>query len=118
MLYMVNIGITINVYGFEEGLIFPRRISGRRGEDLIHFLMIDNLKPINPMVKNSNKGYHYILIKNLNRLLGKNGGYAKKFCPYCCHGFIKDNLIEVKLKKIWKNASNMVEQGKLCLNSG
>ena len=40
------------------------------------------------------KRYHYVLIKNLNRLLGNSGAVAhpKNFCPYCCHGFDKRYL--------------------------
>ena len=42
------------------------------------------------MLENGN-GYHYVLIKNLNGLLGKgeSGTHPKELCPYCCLGFDK-----------------------------
>ena len=40
----LNQDLTINVYAYEEGLVFPRRISNRRGEKLIKLIMFDNLK--------------------------------------------------------------------------
>ena len=65
----LNENLTINVYGFEEGIVFPRRISERRGENPINLIMYDNLK----------EGYHYALIKNLDRLLGRGDAHAKKY---------------------------------------
>ena len=56
----LNKDLTINVYGYEEGLIFLRRISNRREGKIINLIMFDN----------SNGGHHYALIKNLDRLLG------------------------------------------------
>ena len=42
---------------------------------------------------NNGVGYHYVLIRDLNRLLGKgSGGDSKIFCPYCCWGFVKKYL--------------------------
>ena len=71
----------INVYGCDQdgGNIFPRRISKRRDQKSINLLMLEN-----------GEHYHYVLIKNLNRLLGsREGHHTKVFCPYCCHGFKK-----------------------------
>ena len=67
----------INVYGCDQngGNIFPRRISKRRDQKSINLLMLEN-----------GEHYHYVLIKNLNKLLGKQGD-PRLFCPYCCHGF-------------------------------
>ena len=31
--------------------------------------------------------YHYVLIKDFNKLLGSGGERPKQWCPYCCHGF-------------------------------
>ena len=82
----LNQDLTINVYGYEEGIVFPRRINDRRGEKLINLIMFDNLKG----------GYHYALIKNFDRLLGRQGDKGKKFCPYCCHGSIPENITPEK----------------------
>ena len=47
----INPDLAINVYSYEKGLVYPRRISDRRKEKLINLIMFDNL----------NGGYHYIL---------------------------------------------------------
>ena len=44
------------------------------------------------MFDNSNGGNHYALIKNFDRLLGRQGGHVKTYCPFCCHGFVRDCL--------------------------
>ena len=46
--------------------------------------------------------YHYILIANLNRLLG-NRGDTRVFCPYCCHGFVKKYAKDGRLKEHMEN---------------
>ena len=72
-------GLVINVYSCNEDgrEICPRRISKRRSNDAINLLMLEN-----------DNGYHYVLIKDLNKLLGSHG-HPKEFCPYCCWGFDK-----------------------------
>ena len=45
----LNQDLTINVYAYEKGLVFPRRISERRGEKPINLIMYENCKD----------GYHY-----------------------------------------------------------
>ena len=63
--------LIINVYACsEDGCeIWPRRISNKRGE-AINLLMLDNGKNC----------YHYVLIRNLDRLLWKSGdvSHSKK----------------------------------------
>ena len=87
--------LTINVYGCSEDgrEIWPRRISKRR----------DN-KPINLLMLENGNGYHYVLIKNLNGLLGKGGTgtQPKEFCPYCCWGFDKRYLKEGQMEEHMK----------------
>ena len=77
--------LTINVYGCSKdgGKIWPRRISKRRDNRAINLLMLNN-----------GAGYHYNLIRHLNRLVGKGGSgtHSKIFCPYCCLGFVKKYL--------------------------
>ena len=65
----LNEDLTMNVYGFEKGIILPRRISERRGETPINLIMYDNLR----------EGYQYAIIKNLDRLLGSGYADQKKF---------------------------------------
>ena len=83
--------LVINVYGCtEDGTqIWPRRISKRRDKEAINLLMLE-----------SGNDYHYVLIKNLNRLLGKSSAVSnpKEFCPYCCYGFDKRCLKEGQME--------------------
>ena len=84
--------LIINVYGFTEDgrKIYPSRISKERDKKALDLLMIEN-----------GEAYHYVLIKSLNRLLGKSGAVAhpKDFCPYCYYGF--EN--ELQMMNKWKN---------------
>ena len=76
--------LTINVYGCSEdgSELLPRRISNRRGNKAINLLMLDN-----------GTGCHYVLIKDLDKLLGSRAqGSNKIICPYYCYGFIEKNL--------------------------
>ena len=85
----LNQDLTINVFAYEEGIVFPRRISERRGEKLINLIMFDNLK----------NGYHYVLTKNFDKLLGSRYAHQRKFCPYCCHGIKIEGYSPEKIKE-------------------
>ena len=45
--------------------------------------------------------YHYVLMKNLNRLLRScaDGNNTKEICPYCCHGFDKQTTNDEKMEE-------------------
>ena len=68
--------LIINVYGCTaDGThIWPRRMSKRRDTGTINLLMLK-----------TGDNYLYVLIKNLNRLLGSGGSgtHPKELCPYC-----------------------------------
>ena len=68
----LNQDLTINVYAYEEGVVFPRRMSERRGEKSMNLIMYANLK----------EGYYYALIKNFDRHLGSCKEHQRRFCPY------------------------------------
>ena len=69
----------INVYSCnpDGSNIQPRRISKIRDK---------SKKIVNLLMLCQDEKYHYVLITNLNSLLGKRGD-PRLFCPYCCHGF-------------------------------
>ena len=70
----------INVYSCNpDGTnIQPRRISKIRDK---------NKKLVNLLMLTQDGKYHYVLITDLNKLLGHNGD-PRFFCPFCCHGFV------------------------------
>lgn len=55
--------------------------------------------PINLLVLNRGDKYHYVWIKNLNRLLSFDRSNSRVFCPYCLHGFEKKRNGEKNLEK-------------------
>lgn len=77
--------ISVNVFGYEDKHVFPLHITQERFEKHINLLLLSD-----------DDKKHYVLIKNLNRLLAdqnkcNNGTY---FCPYCLHGFTRENLLK------------------------
>ncbi|CAG2215764.1 unnamed protein product [Mytilus edulis] len=76
--------ISINVFGFNKGEVFPIHISKHRFEQHVNLLMISD-----------NKKSHFCWIKNLNRLLGdqKSSEHKHFYCPYCLHGFTKERIL-------------------------
>ena len=81
---------SMSIVVMKMGEKYVRRISKRRSNDAINLLMLEN-----------DNGYHHVLIKVLNRLLGKskNVSNPKELCPYCCWGFDKRYLKEGQIEK-------------------
>ena len=82
--------ICINVFGYENELIFPIYISDQKFEDSMDLLLlIDNEKS------------HYVYIKDFNRFMfhrTKNKD-KKWFCKSCLQCFSSDNIL-IKHKEI------------------
>ncbi|XP_071152225.1 uncharacterized protein [Mytilus edulis] len=76
--------ISINVFGFNKGDIFPIHISKHQYAQHVNLLMISD-----------NKKSHYCWIKDLNRLLGDQHTHHGRhfYCPYCLHGFTKERIL-------------------------
>ena len=76
--------ICINVFGYENELIFPIHISDQKFEDSMDLLLlIDNEKP------------HYVYIKDFNRFIfhrTKNKN-KKWFCKSCLQCFSSENVL-------------------------
>ena len=58
-------------------------------------------KAINLLMLENGEAYHYVLMKNLNRLLRScaDGNNTKEICPYCCHGFDKQTTNDEKMEE-------------------
>ena len=64
--------LKINVMGVNEKFVVPIYLSKARSDKEINLLYYEN---------------HYFLIKNIARLLGKQGLNKAHFCLRCCQGF-------------------------------
>ena len=81
-----NNRLSINVYGYSEGVVYPLHISSFSSiKPTIHLLYLE-----------ANNQKHYCLIKSLSRLLRaqKGAGNKRYYCPRCLHGFSKESLLK------------------------
>ena len=76
--------ISVNVFGFED-VLFPLHITNERFSTHVNLLLYSH-----------GSARHYCLIKDLNKLLySQNRKKARMFyCPYCLHGFIRQDLLK------------------------
>ncbi|XP_041351368.1 uncharacterized protein LOC121370296 [Gigantopelta aegis] len=77
--------ISINVFGYEKGDVYPLHVTKQRFERHVDLLMIAN-----------SKKSHFCWIKDLNRLLfdQKSYGHRHHYCPYCLQGFTKQRILD------------------------
>ena len=78
--------ISINVFGFEESVVFPLHITAFRFPSHVNLLLISQ-----------GDKQHYCLIKDLSKLLGKyqsSDGHHLFFCNYCLKGFTTEELLK------------------------
>ena len=83
----LNENKSVNVFAYEEKKIFPARIIKAKGRQ----------HHVNLLVITDNESHHFILIKNLNRLLVRQ--YKKYngrlyFCPYCLHRCTSQRVLD------------------------
>ncbi|KAK3740309.1 hypothetical protein QZH41_010880 [Actinostola sp. cb2023] len=76
--------IAVNVFGFEEGALFPVYISKERYSVHVDLLLYS-----------LGQQRHYCLIRDLNRLLSSQRKHNGKMfhCPHCLHGFVRQDLL-------------------------
>ncbi|XP_078335318.1 uncharacterized protein LOC144626186 [Crassostrea virginica] len=77
--------ISINVFGYEKGGIYPLHLTKERGVRHVDLLLIQR-----------GEGQHYCCIRNFNRLMGDQNEDNNQYfyCHYCLHGFTKRCLLE------------------------
>ena len=80
----VQNNICINVFGYENKLVFPIYISDKKLEDVMDLLLLID----------DNKS-HYVYIKNFNRFMFRKMKNKNKkwFCKYCLQCFSKENVL-------------------------
>ena len=81
----LNQFISVNVLAFDgKTCIYPVYVTGDKNrKHHVNLLLISN-----------NDKFHYVLIKNMSRLLCTNHNIGQKFfCNYCLHGFYKESSL-------------------------
>ena len=80
--------VSINVFGYEDGKVFPVRITDGRNELTHHVNLL--------LISSEHQQSHYVLIKNLSRLLSSqlsNHNGKKWFCDFCIQGFSSEAIL-------------------------
>ena len=77
--------ISVNVFGYEQGTLYPIHLTKTRGVRHVNLLLISK-----------GEKHHYCLIKNFNRLLADHHSHKSgyHYCNYCLHGFTKKKLLQ------------------------
>ena len=89
----VKNNICINVFGYEEKLVFPIYVSNRKFEDVMDLLLlIDDDKS------------HYVYIKNVDRFMFHKAKIKNKkwFCESCLQCFSSENVL-TKQRRLFKH---------------
>ena len=79
--------LAINVYGWENNKVIIYRISNQPYD----------VKRINTLLLEQDEKSHYVLIKNLNRLLNSKNDKQMFYCERCLIGFTRDDLLQSHL---------------------
>jgi len=77
--------ISVNVFGFEDGEVFPLYLSKLQ----------NGFKEVDLLYLSNEEQSHYCWIKNLDRFLGSTTRYHTKrfYCRRCLHGFVRKDLL-------------------------
>ena len=103
-----NPSISINVFGFEDRVVYPLRLSKSKNERVFNLLLISD-----------GEKQHYCLIKSLSRLLSSqltNHDHANSFCLNCLNHFPNEEKLKIHEEYCLKNQSiriEMPEEGSL-----
>ena len=92
--------ISINVFDYEKGEIYPRQITEFRFETHVNLLLFTDGEKI-----------LFCLIKSLSRVLGdrtKHDGQTY-YCNYCLHGYYRQDLLDDHIKNCSINEPQQVE---------
>ena len=96
-----NPSISINVFGFEDRVVYPLRLSKRRSEQTINLLLISD-----------GEKQHYCLIKSLSRLLSSQVSGHKEsnsFCLNCFNHFPNEEKLKIHEEYCLKNQAIRIE---------
>ena len=100
--------ISVNVYGYEKGIVYPLRASKAEYSQGVH---------VNLLLISEDKKKHYCLIKNMSRLLSSQISKKKTikfYCPRCLNSFGRQDLLDKHLELCKNNEAvgiKMPEEG-------
>ena len=96
-----NPSISINVFGFEDRVVYPLRLSKSKSEQTINLLLISD-----------GEKQHYCLIKSLSRLLSSQVSGHKEsnsFCLNCLNHFPNEEKLKIHEEYCLKNQAIRIE---------
>ena len=97
----LNPQISINVFGFEDRVVYPLRLSKSESEQTINLLLISD-----------GEKQHYCLIKSLSRLLSSQVSGHKEsnsFCLNCLNHFPNEEKLKIHEEYCLKNQAIRIE---------
>ena len=111
-----NPQISINVFGFEDKVVYPLRLSKRKSEQRERS---ESEQTINLLLISDGVKQHYCLIKSLSRLLSSQVSGHKEsnvFCLNCLNHFPNEEKLKIHEEYCLKNQAiriEMPEEGSL-----
>ena len=96
-----NPSISINVFGFEDRVVYPLRLSKSKNERIVNLLLISD-----------GEKQHYCLIKSLSRLLSSQMSkhdHANSFCLNCLNHFPNEEKLKIHEEYCLKNQAIRIE---------
>ena len=100
-----NPSISINVFGFEDRVVYPLRLSKRKSERSERERS-ENEQTINLLLISDGEKQHYCLIKSLSRLLSSQmskHGHTNVFCLNCLNHFPNEEKLKIHEEYCLKN---------------
>ena len=97
----LNPQISINVFGFEDRVVYPLRLSKTKNEQTINLLLISD-----------GEKQHYCLINSLSRLLSSQvtkHDHVKSFCLNCLNHFPNEEKLKIHEEYCLKNQAIRIE---------
>ena len=106
-----NPQISINVFGFEDRVVYPLRLSKRKSERSERERS-ENEQTINLLLISDGEKQHYCLIKSLSRLLSSQVSGHKEsnsFCLNCLNHFPNEEKLKIREEYCLKNQAIRIE---------
>ena len=106
-----NPQISINVFGFEDKVVYPLRLSKRKSERSERERS-ENEQTINLLLISDGEKQHYCLIKSLSRLLSSQVSGHKEsnvFCLNCLNHFPNEEKLKIHEEYCLKNQAIRIE---------